>query len=391
VSTVFHFLFISGFITLPAMKLPPYKNTSLVNIKGERWKDVPGLEGYFMISNFGRVKRLEYETVSPAGRIYVRKEMIISLNVMTVFNHFKKDNLYHLTVSVTLNKISYYFKITRLVYHCFSEPFNMADSDIKIICKEGNGLYIVPANLQMANSSAIQKRMVERNRMESSLKKLTKSQIQKQRAAIVQKLSKQVSQYTKHGTKIGTYSSAADAERATGIHATAIGAIANGKKTTAGGFVWRWGAEKRTDIKALLAQRKQQRRLVYGQKVTQYDFNGNKIACYPSLQDAEAATNANENAIRLVIKGVYKSAKGFYWQSGYGKDKIDLSGYHWGRASMAITQAKKVKQYTPGGKCLQTFNSIKEAAAAVSISKSSIVECCKGRQKTSAGYKWKYT
>lgn len=29
------------------MKEYPYKNLSLKNIKGERWKDIPGLEMYF--------------------------------------------------------------------------------------------------------------------------------------------------------------------------------------------------------------------------------------------------------------------------------------------------------------------------------------------------------
>jgi hypothetical protein len=60
-------------------------------------------------------------------------------------------------------------------------------------------------------------------------------------------------------------------------------------------------------------------------------FNGNKIAQFSSLQDAEAASGANVNAIRLVLKGIYKSAKGYFWKSGYGEDKIDLSNYKWGR------------------------------------------------------------
>jgi NUMOD1 domain len=226
--------------------------------------------------------------------------------------------------------------------------------------------------------------------MESPLKKMSKAQKQKQRDAIVQVISKQVTQYTKEGKKIRTFSSAAAAERSTGVHATSIGAIANGKKTTAGGFVWRWGKEKRTDIKALKAQRKKEHRIKYGQKVTQYDFDGNKIACYPSLQDAEAATTANGNAIRLVLKGAYKSAKGFFWKKGYGKDKIDLSAYKWGRASITATQSKKVKQFAPDGKYMQTFDSVKAASAAVNTSPPTLVACCKGRQKTCAGYKWEY-
>ena len=42
------------------------------------------------------------------------------------------------------------------------------------------------------------------------------------------------------------------------------------------------------------------------------------LLCY-----AEEATNA----IRLVMKGDYKSAKGYFWKKGNGKPFIDLSGY----------------------------------------------------------------
>jgi len=34
------------------LKEYPHEDLLLHNIKGERWKDIPGLEGYFQISNF---------------------------------------------------------------------------------------------------------------------------------------------------------------------------------------------------------------------------------------------------------------------------------------------------------------------------------------------------
>jgi NUMOD4 motif len=35
------------------MEIYPYRNRELKNIKGEKWKDIPELEEYFQISNFG--------------------------------------------------------------------------------------------------------------------------------------------------------------------------------------------------------------------------------------------------------------------------------------------------------------------------------------------------
>ncbi len=48
-----------------------YENRSLENMNREKWKDIVNLEGYFMISNFGRVKRQEYELEFTDGRIFM--------------------------------------------------------------------------------------------------------------------------------------------------------------------------------------------------------------------------------------------------------------------------------------------------------------------------------
>jgi len=66
----------------------PYQNLSLKSIKGERWKDIPGLEDYFMVSNFGRVKRLEFEMQHDNGVTYRRAEKIIKPNHVKQKNNF---------------------------------------------------------------------------------------------------------------------------------------------------------------------------------------------------------------------------------------------------------------------------------------------------------------
>jgi hypothetical protein len=373
------------------MKLPPYKNTSLVNIKGERWKEVPGLEGYCMISSFGRVKRLEYEVISKTGKCFVKPEKIVLLRAAFVYNNFVNEKVYSLGAKFIINGTRYYIKITRLVYYCFVSPFDMSDSSIKIICKEGNGLHIVPDNLQKANRSEISKRMYKRNRLESRFNKLTAEQRKRNLAIAVKKMNKQVSQYTIAGKKIKTYPSAAAAERATGVFASSVCQTANGRLITAGGFLWRWGRVNVADAESLRAMRRQERRNKNGQKVTQYDFNGNRVACYPSLQDAEAATGADRSAIDRVIKGKNHSAKGFFWQKGYGKPYLNLKNYKWGADARIAAMVKKVKQYTLDGRYVQTFGSTKEAADAMNMAyPSSMLRCCAGKQKTCAGYKWQY-
>jgi NUMOD4 motif len=45
----------------------PYQNRLLVDLKGELWDDIPGLDGCFVISNFGRIKRMRREQVTKNG------------------------------------------------------------------------------------------------------------------------------------------------------------------------------------------------------------------------------------------------------------------------------------------------------------------------------------
>jgi hypothetical protein len=39
----------------------PYQHLELNDLPGEKWKWIPRLEGYYKISNFGRVKRESFE------------------------------------------------------------------------------------------------------------------------------------------------------------------------------------------------------------------------------------------------------------------------------------------------------------------------------------------
>ncbi len=336
------------------------------------------------------LRRLEYEMQYKNGAIYTKPEMIIKPRIGKAKNILKNDFTKFLVNRVTLDGIRYNLTLSRIVYYCFVARFNLDDKKTVILCKDCDGLNIYPRNLIKSTQSDKAKRIVARGRMESTFKNLSKEFKEKQRAAILKTVSKKVSQYSLKGKKLKTYASAAEAERATGIFATAIGQRASGKGISCGGYVWRWGNEKTVDIESIRKERKIRHREAYGQKITQYDFAGNKIAQFASLQDAEAVTGANTNAIRLVLKGVYKSAKGFFWKKGYGKNKIDLSGYKWGRQSMAATQSKKVRQLSLKGKLLKIYPSIKVAAETLNVTSSVIIETCKGHQKTSCGFKWEY-
>jgi hypothetical protein len=373
-----------------AKKEYPYQNLSLEDQEGEEWEDIPGLDGYYLISNFGRIRRQQYEMQYRNGAIYIKPEKIIKPSVVKALNKFKKDFTCFLTGKVKVNGRKYGFMISRIVYYCFVEPFDMENRDVVIICNDTDNFNIYPSNLSMATRSQKQQRAVARKRFKSPFFDMTEEDRQKQRKGILKSLSKQVSQYNMKGRKIRTYQSAAVAQRVTGVFSTSIGKVTSGEGFTAGGYIWRLGKEPKVDVKAIKDERRRVFVKKHGQKVTQYDLTGKRIAHYPCVKDAAEASGAKETAINCVFKGVYKSAKGFFWKKGYGKDAIDLSNYKWGRQSMAETQSKPVKQFDLNEKYIQTFPSIKMAAKTIGVSPATLVGALKGSQHTSGGFKWKY-
>ncbi|MFT3822364.1 MAG: NUMOD1 domain-containing DNA-binding protein [Chitinophagaceae bacterium] len=368
----------------------PYQDLSLKNIKKEIWEDIPGLDGYFAVSDYGRVKRMEYTHQYRNGAIYTIPEKIIKPGIVQQGNAFKGDVTKHLITRVVIEGVRHSFTIVRLVYYCFVEPFDLEDAGIMILTKDCDNFNIRPSNLVKATWQQRQQRVVERGRAESPLLYLSEEEKQYARLRCTQATSRQVSQYSIKGRRIRIYKSAAAAGRATGVHSQSICKVANGKKNKAGGFLWAWGKEKEV-APPDGNERRRKFRLDYGLRVTQYDLQGNRIAQFPSIKDAAESTGVSGSAIGAVVKNKYKSAGGFFWKKGHGKIMIDLSAHLTGRASMAVTQSKSVKQYTLDGKYIASFASVKEAAQAMGAYSGAISSACRGIQKSACGYQWKFS
>jgi len=368
----------------------PYLNTDLRSIRGERWEDIPGLDGYFLISNYGRVKRCTYEAQYRNGAIYIKPERIIKPNLIKQPNKYIGDFVTFLAVRMTISGVRYNFSVARLVYYCFVQRFDLSDYGAMIVTADCDNLNICPGNLRAVDRSQRQLRIIARKRFRSPLLDLPVSALAEIRQKTVRSRQKLVSQYGRTGKRMYTYASFADAQRATGISSVSIAGAVRGKTIRAGGYFWRLGKEARIDIETFLAARRKRNRESLGMKVTQYTLSGERIARYVSLQDAHEATGASTSGIGLVMRGIYKSAKGFFWKKGYGPEKIDLTGYQWGRQSTSATQSKRVAQYSQEGKHIRTFDSVQEAAAALKVGSSSLSAACRGLQHTCKGWRWKF-
>lgn len=368
-----------------------YTDLSLKNIKGEKWKFIPGLELYAQVSNYGRIKRLAYVLEYNDARIYQKPDKIIKPVVMMVPNGFKNDHIFFLRVTITLFKQKYNFSIARLVYHCFKKPIDLKDDSIVILTKDRDGLNIKPSNLKKASISEKQKRIFILQRHAP----LVITEEGRKRGIANSRLANniQVSQYDMKGKRIRTFPSIEAASKKTGISNSRIAYIARGLEYSAGGFIWRHGNAPYIDLSPMrekIIERKNQNKESFGQKVSQYTMNGKRVAIFPTINDAVKATGANSANISMVLWGRRNSAGGFFWMEGYGPLNIDLSGHEYGDALRAKRKQRPIMKYSTDGIPLQKFDSIKDAAKAVGVKSTSISGALSGKQISSAGFIWKY-
>lgn len=118
-----------------------------------------------------------------------------------------------------------------------------------------------------------------------------------------------------------------------------------------------------------------------------YNVKGEYLTTYESAKIASQELNVNQGDIISCCKGFKSDGKARYQVKGYvfryAIDKLDEY------PEQPVT-CKKVEQYTLDGEYIQTFDSLKDAWLKTGANIGSIGHVCKGLQKSSAGYLWKY-
>lgn len=178
---------------------------------------------------------------------------------------------------------------------------------------------------------------------------------------------KPIAQYSIKGKFIKKWDSITKAEEALGL--TAIGAAINGISKYCGGYQWREYTDE-NDIEAITTKEK---------SVYQFDLQGNLIKSWRSASEA-SLTFSNSHAARAAIHNVCnkitRQAYGYYWSF---KPKFEYISY-----------AHAVAKYDDEGNFLESYTTVKEAAAAHSVSVTNIRAAISGRQKRCRGFRWRY-
>jgi len=367
----------------------PYQDLSLTSREGERWKDVPGVDGRYSISNFGRVKRESFELRCSNGQVRRMRSKIMMADIHPIWNRSMKDFVYWMRVKMMVSGTMYECPIARQVYYTFVKKFDLLDDTLVILPKDGDGKNIRPENLVLANLRRKQVRIHQRGR--NNYLPLTSYEEFRQRG--LEKSSnphcKQITQYTRQGRKVRTFPSSAAAANFLNISVHGINSVLKERQVSCGGFVWRYGNAPQIDMEKFLANKSTRHKMLVGKKLTQYDSKGKKVASYLTITDAARAAGVDPVCISEALSGKQKSAGGYIWKSGWGKDKIDLTGYSFGEELRAQRLQIKVRQYSLKGKYVQTFPSVTAAAASVGISAAHLSGVLGGRQTHAGGFIWK--
>lgn len=179
-----------------------------ISIPGEEWKLV--YSGQYAVSSFGRVVSLYLK-----GKFRV-KEMV------------QRDSASYLKVHLHIAGESKLVSVHRIVATAFiSNPENLPE----VNHKDGN-----KHNNHVDNLEWVSKSQNKRH----SIDVLKRTHPLQGKCLDVSCVFREVEQYTLAGEFLGFYHSIRVAALATGINETNISRCANGKRKTAGGYIWRF-------------------------------------------------------------------------------------------------------------------------------------------------------
>lgn len=204
--------------------------------------------------------------------------------------------------------------------------------------------------------------------------------------------AKKTDQYALNGEFIKTWDCAKDAARALNISPSHISECCNDNFKTYGGYLWRWHDEKLTKEHIKWCNTNES---FHGDKITQYDMNGNLIKIWDYLQCISDELGFNKSAISAAYSEnntKSKTAYGFIWKRAdkpLTKEEIEQCNHK--QPDKNKRSRRSVAQYSKNNnELIKVWDSVIDASNATGILKSNIYQCCLGEKKSAGGYVWKY-
>lgn len=315
----------------------PYQDISLISGNNESWRPVPGFEGLYEVSSFGRVKSLKREVLLQRGGPKSIPERILRTQCRTKKNNSVGDYLYTLMVTLYIDGVPSWYSVGRLVYHAFIGHFDLSDKAIMISYKDGDGRNLHFENLFATNVSDLSNASYEKGRY-------------------VSKLRKPVSQFDTSGKLIAQYASMYEAGRANKIKERGISDAVTGGSNLYKGFVWQDGYAKR---------------LRKGKLIQRIDAEVNE-ALQPQTKSNQVVIVSSANLSLENMEGErwkdFPQYEGLYKISNYGRIK----------ALRKVSEGKVQKWYP---ECIKKLTEANKAKAGPDNKTTLTTTLCKAKKK----------
>lgn len=120
-----------------------------------------------------------------------------------------------------------------------------------------------------------------------------------------------------------------------------------------------------------------------GQKVAQYDLNGNLIKLYKSIKEAARVTGVCTSSINGCTLGKYYTGGKFIWIATDTPEQKIIPKF-------SKKYRGKISQYDLNMNFIATYNSGREASIKTGFNHENICSCCRGVLKSYKGYIWRY-
>lgn len=261
----------------------------------EIWKDVVGYEGYYKVSNLGRVKSMERYVTQGNHKRYV-KERIKKQSI---------DPNGYLRVTLCKDRKSVQIPIHRIIAEAFiPNPENKSEIDHINTNRIDNRIENLRWSTRYENTHnpLTLQNCKERVYTKERTEKINKTRIERGRKCA----PKKVYQYSKAGVFIKEYSCAKKAGEELNTNAQPISMCCKGDRLTAGGFVWRFYKEEFIEC--------QKRTSRNARAILQYDRNGVFIKEYKTVSDASKETGIYSGNIAKSARCTGKLRGKYIWK-----------------------------------------------------------------------------
>jgi NUMOD4 motif/NUMOD1 domain len=365
-----------------------FLNKENIILPSEEWKEIPNTNGYYEVSNLGRIKSIDREIIRTDGRIINYKSKILTQSILKMPNKTVGDYVYELICTLRFDKVIKTVSINRLIYYVFVEPINFDTDRLAILHKNNDKLDNRVENLYTGTLSEKAQQIYDRKRGHKLSSFITK---EAKNIGILNRC-KYVSQYMMTGQKIALFKSIKAASIKTKISASSIIAACKLKTmVSAGGYLWQYGNGDLVIDVSYYNKFIEKSKSKTTKAITQFTIEGKIVKSYDSITQAAKNSGIKASNISNCINGHTTTAGGYLWKNGNHKRNIDVTRIRKDIEKSLGNKKKPLLQICPiTHKVLNVYSCSNEAALKITTASARTIRIAATFKKEAGNYLWRF-